>query len=107
MHLGLVKHPYRLAVYVDTGLDVIMMYCFGRCYNRLAAPDFDAVEYDASHKTIALGLWIKHNIWILWIVRSLPDFIVKRLGRSLAGFATLTQVYMAANNTIYTLLINK
>jgi hypothetical protein len=73
-------------------LDVIMNYCFGRSFNRLEADDFDAGGYDRTH-TFATGGWVlKHNYWILMIVKSLPEFVTIQLGGALGAFTKLTQV---------------
>lgn len=74
------------------GIDVIMMYCFGRSYDRLAAPDFDAPGYEAGHAAASTGNLMKHNIWILRIVQALPDAIVMKMGTALAAFVILTNV---------------
>ncbi len=73
-------------------LDVIMMYCFGKSHNRLEAPDFDVIGYESGHQAVYLGFLMKHMIWILWTIKSLPDFVVKRLGIALAAFVELNAV---------------
>jgi hypothetical protein len=77
--------------------DVIMNYCFGRSFNRLEANDFDVVGYDRTH-VFATGGWVmKHNYWILWIIKSLPEWATIQLGGALSVFTKLTQVGLSAH----------
>lgn len=69
-----------------------MMYSFGFCHKRLESPDFAALRYDANHEGGLMGPVIKHNIWILWIIQSLPSFAVKQLGPALAAFVEMKEV---------------
>jgi hypothetical protein len=69
-----------------------MMYSFGFCHKRLETPDFAAHRYDANHEGGLMGPIIKHNIWILWLIQSLPSFIVKHLGTALAAYVEMKQV---------------
>jgi len=72
--------------------DVIMMYCFGESYNRLEAPDFDALGYDCGHALVTWGPLMKHLIWILWTIQSLPKFIANRMGVAIVAFNDLNDV---------------
>ncbi len=72
--------------------DVIMTYAFGRSYKRLEKADFDAHEYDSTHAAASFGWVIKHFVWILSIVKSLPTFAQKAMGEALATFVTLQDV---------------
>lgn len=69
-----------------------MMYAFGRSYKRLEKPDFDVAEYDSTHDAASFGWVIKHFVWILWMVKSLPKFAQKSMGQALATFVTLQDV---------------
>ncbi len=69
-----------------------MTYCFGRSYCRLEEPDFDEAGYDATHGAASLGWVMKHMIWILWTIKSLPEFFLRRIGVALAAFVDLNTV---------------
>jgi hypothetical protein len=63
----------------DSDADVIMVYSFGRTYNRLERPDFDVAAYEATHNRTMMGNLMRHMIWLMWIIKSLPFFVAKRL----------------------------
>ena len=71
---------------------MIMMYSFGRMYNRLAAPDFDVRGYEANHGAAATGPLMKHAVWILRIIQMLPDVLLKRLDLAFESFVELNNV---------------
>jgi hypothetical protein len=69
-----------------------MVYSFGRMYNRLEAPDFDAANHDAYHEAGKIGFLMKHAIWILRITQALPEFLSKHLSLGLKSLVELKDV---------------
>lgn len=94
----------RVTIKTDRNADVIMMYTFGRTYNRLEAPDFDAANHEVNHEAGKMGTLIRHEVWILRIILALPESILQRLGPALAGQVELKNVISAlplSTNLVY------
>lgn len=72
--------------------DVIMTYAFGKSHNRLEMPDYGRETYVAGHEGGLLGPVMMHFKFILYIIQSLPNSIVKSLGPAMAAFVELRQV---------------
>lgn len=84
--------PCGYLEFTNCDVDVVMMYAFGRNFNRLEQPDFDAAGYAAFHNNATLGNLMRHMIWIMRIVKSLPDFVVKKMGADLTTFQKVQAV---------------
>ena len=80
--------------------DVIMMYTFGRSYNRLEVPDFDPLNHELMHEGSKTLTVMKHLIWIFRIVQSLPEFMLSQMGYQLATLVELRNVrsFLLASN---------
>jgi hypothetical protein len=69
-----------------------MEYSFGRSYNRLDMPDFDALDQESTHKAVSFAHVIKHFHLLIWTVKRLPPSIQKHMGRALATITRLQRV---------------
>ena len=69
-----------------------MVYAFGRHYQCLEQPDFDIAGHEARHEGASLGNLMKHMFFVLWTIRRLPDFVVRRMSVALAAFVKLKAV---------------
>lgn len=69
-----------------------MLYSFGRMYNRLEKPDFDAFNHESNHEVGKLGFLMKHAIWILRIMQALPEFLLQRLSLAFKEMVELKNV---------------
>ncbi|KAH8594870.1 cytochrome P450 [Bisporella sp. PMI_857] len=66
--------------------DVVMLYSFARCDNRLEAPDFDPSYRDASFFGSTAGSFMKHAPWVNNLMQSLPDSVARLLHPAMASF---------------------
>ncbi|KAE9367607.1 cytochrome P450 monooxygenase [Stipitochalara longipes BDJ] len=69
-----------------TNVDIVMMYCFGRCDNRLEAKDFDPSYRDASFAGVTKGNFLKHAPWVNNFMQALPMWVAELIHPAMATF---------------------
>ena len=72
-----------------------MNYSFGRCDNRLEAPDFDPSYRDASFFGSTAENLMKHIPWLNDVLQSLPDSLASVLHPALTEFIKQKRVNFA------------
>ena len=70
----------------------MMSYSFGRCDNRIEAPDFDPTYRAASHFGSTMSNPLKHAPWINRFLQSIPDSIARLLHPGLTEFIRQKEV---------------
>lgn len=87
-------------MHADLGIDIVMNYSFGRCDNRLEAPDFDPSYRDASFFGSTASNLMKHMPWMNEVLQALPDSLASVLHPALAEFMKQKRVSVLGAQSI-------
>jgi len=84
-----------------------MSYSFGRCDNRIEAPDFDPAYRDASFFGSTAENVLKHAPWLNDFMQAIPDSIASRLHPAMTEFIRQKRVRFGTLYLILYLILSR